>query len=332
MSFTAPLSTPTFLKEKIFSELQDQNPKPFSFSAGQMLRKAREARHLTLDDVSQRLCLSRSILEALEEGRYQELSQGEAYVTGFVRSYASLVGIDPRRVILQMKEELPPCENPPELIFPVPLPPTGHPKKLALLFSIVVTLGGVFFGQEFLVKKHVSDLLSYPPPFVPVQVTTAQPKDAQSLAQTHPPKIEKITPDPSSSSSSLTAEKPGFFSLIESSAPDVVPPPPSLPPAVVLDSIEAVSTSAALVLEATEKSWVEVRDNQGNLHISKIMQPGEVYKVPGDASLLLSTGNMGGLRIHHGKQVISTLGKSGAVCRKIPLTFTALKKVSKDEL
>lgn len=332
MSFVTPVSAPTFsLKEDIFSDFQgSSNPRPFSFSAGQMLRKAREAHNLTLDEVSRRLCLSKSVLEALEEGRFRDLSQGEAYIIGFVRSYARLVDVDPKRIVLQMKEELPPCENPPELIFPVPLPPAGHPKKLALLFSILVTVGGVFLGQEFLMKTVPSELAHHTP-FVPVQVTISAPKDNQSIkaAQNADTNTASIVP---------SHEKSGFFSLIEPSSTGVSAES-SFVPFVATDTKDLQgfsqsglesSHSGGLVLEATEKSWIEVRDEQGNLHASKLLQPGEVYEVQGNAHLLLSTGNMGGLRVRQGEEIIESLGKRGAVRRKIPLTFANLKEASQN--
>lgn len=325
MSFAAPLS-PSAFSLKDFPE--SAHSKPFSFSAGQMLRKARESNKLTLDDISRRLCLSKNILEALEEGRYQELSQGEAYVIGFVRSYARLVGIDPQRVTLQMKEELPPPENPPELIFPAPLPATGHPKKLSLLFSILVTVGGIFCGQEFLIKKNLSNL-SFAPhhtPFVPVQVTVDEPKDAQSLAQE--PKQVASQEKKLSSLSAPSSEKADFFSLIDNKSAQAVP---FLPAAGVQAIDLPQATGDSLILEATEKSWVEVRDTQGNSILNKVMQPGETYEIHGSDALFLSTGNMGGLRIHQGDNIIHSLGKSGAVRHKIPLTLAALKKASQSK-
>ena len=66
---------------------------------GEFLRRERELRHISLDDVAERTKISRRYLEAIEEGRYDRLP-GETFVRGFIRSYAQSVGLDPEDTLL----------------------------------------------------------------------------------------------------------------------------------------------------------------------------------------------------------------------------------------
>jgi cytoskeletal protein RodZ len=66
---------------------------------GEYLRRERQLRHISLDEVADRTKISRRYLEAIEEERYDHLP-GEAFVRGFIRSYAQSVGLDPEEAIL----------------------------------------------------------------------------------------------------------------------------------------------------------------------------------------------------------------------------------------
>jgi transcriptional regulator with XRE-family HTH domain len=70
---------------------------------GEFLRRERELRHISLDDVAERTKISRRYLEAIEEGRYDRLP-GETFVRGFIRSYAQAVGLDPEDTLLMYSQ------------------------------------------------------------------------------------------------------------------------------------------------------------------------------------------------------------------------------------
>src|ERR687892_554109 len=66
---------------------------------GEFLRRERELRYISLDDVAEHTKISRRYLEAIEEGQYDRLP-GETFVRGFIRSYAQSVGLDPEDTLL----------------------------------------------------------------------------------------------------------------------------------------------------------------------------------------------------------------------------------------
>lgn len=67
-------------------------------NVGEILRNARQRKHLSLQDVSRATCIRLPYLEALENGEYGVLP-GPAYVTGFLRNYAKVVGLHPDDIV-----------------------------------------------------------------------------------------------------------------------------------------------------------------------------------------------------------------------------------------
>ncbi|WP_166237848.1 helix-turn-helix domain-containing protein [Paenibacillus turpanensis] len=73
---------------------------------GQLLRKAREEKGLTLDELQEATKIRKRYLEAIEEGQLSALP-GSFYVRAFVKSYAEAVGLDPDEVLEMYKGEIP---------------------------------------------------------------------------------------------------------------------------------------------------------------------------------------------------------------------------------
>ena len=73
---------------------------------GKLLRKAREQRGYTLDDVQDITKIRKRYLEAIEEGDYKVLP-GTFYARAFVKNYAETVGLDAEEVFRLYQRELP---------------------------------------------------------------------------------------------------------------------------------------------------------------------------------------------------------------------------------
>jgi len=73
---------------------------------GQLLRKAREQRGYTLDDIQDLTKIRKRYLEAIEEGDYKVLP-GSFYVRAFVKNYAEAVGLNAEEVLRLYQQELP---------------------------------------------------------------------------------------------------------------------------------------------------------------------------------------------------------------------------------
>jgi cytoskeletal protein RodZ len=73
---------------------------------GALLRKAREQRGYTLDDIQDYTKIRKRYLEAIETGDYKVLP-GSFYVRAFVKTYAETVGLDAEEVLRLYHKELP---------------------------------------------------------------------------------------------------------------------------------------------------------------------------------------------------------------------------------
>ncbi|MWC26499.1 helix-turn-helix domain-containing protein [Paenibacillus sp. MMS18-CY102] len=73
---------------------------------GDLLKKAREQRELSLDDLQEMTKIRKRYLEAIESGDYKVLP-GSFYVRAFVKTYAEAVGLDADDVLRLYKHEMP---------------------------------------------------------------------------------------------------------------------------------------------------------------------------------------------------------------------------------
>ncbi len=78
--------------------------------AGEQLRRAREDAGLTVSEIAERQHLRPSVIQAIESGDYQQIDS-ELFLKGYVRAYASQVGLAPDMVIAQLDQELEPLRR-----------------------------------------------------------------------------------------------------------------------------------------------------------------------------------------------------------------------------
>jgi cytoskeletal protein RodZ len=110
-------------------------------SPGKFLKRERETRSISLEEISNFTKIKEHHLKAIEEDRYEVLPPS-LYVKGFLMGYARYLALDPRDIVLQYEKYLKSL-IPPE---PVELQPEAPPKKkvrqwllLSLAFAIILS-------------------------------------------------------------------------------------------------------------------------------------------------------------------------------------------------
>lgn len=78
-------------------------------SYASVLKSARQKNNLSTKDVAEALHVSRYVIEALESKRYEKLP-AEIYVTGYIRGYASLLGLNPEGLVKDFRQDKEQCE------------------------------------------------------------------------------------------------------------------------------------------------------------------------------------------------------------------------------
>lgn len=79
---------------------------------GRWLKRERELRGLTRDEVGRAIKLAPGVVEALESGEEARIPP-RTYVVGYLRGYAAAVGLDPDEVVLRFEEAVGPVQEAP---------------------------------------------------------------------------------------------------------------------------------------------------------------------------------------------------------------------------
>lgn len=127
--------------------------------AGERLRKAREAAGLTVNEVADRQHLRPAVIVAIEKGDYRQIDS-ELFLKGYVRAYASHVGIDPDSVVRQLDRELEPLrEEQKAKVEENPLVTIERRKRrkrrIARIVAVLVVLVVLFYaGSLYLARQQ----------------------------------------------------------------------------------------------------------------------------------------------------------------------------------
>ncbi|MFQ6016938.1 MAG: RodZ domain-containing protein [Kiloniellaceae bacterium] len=111
----------------------------------------------------------------------------------------------------------------------------------------------------------------------------------------------------------------------------VIPAVPTRPQTVVIPDTGSPrvygerTENTRIILRAVQDSWVQVRDSQDALLLTRVLRPGDVYFVPNQEGLTLLTGNAGGIEIEVDGITVPPVGPVGTVRRHIALDPVRLR-------
>jgi cytoskeleton protein RodZ len=227
-------------------------------AVGRLLRDQRMARGLDLSDVEKSLHIRRGHLEAIEEGRFDELP-GAAYIPAFLRAYSAHVGLEPDKVLTAYHLSGPvPIKRPVSLPADFPIVERRAPVGLAVL-TILLVVGAGYAVWNYLPREQSVVAQKVPP--VPDRLLAARPANTPAADDTTPTtavpatSATSATPDVrTSSGGGLPAEvwpAPRQEPLVQPAplAPPVVVSVPAPPPPVVM-SVPAAGQAQAAQLPA----------------------------------------------------------------------------------
>lgn len=300
---------------------------------GAELRAARERFGWSLADVSANLRIRYAHLAALEEGRLPDLP-GLAYGIGFLRAYAKLLGLDPDEMSRRLRAEIG-TERPTELDFPAPVPDRGVPAGVVVLLGAVLAIGAyVGWYRMSGDRPGTAPVRTVPDRLVTLVEPPAAPASpAKPAGNAEPANVPRTSESHSPAASGQPAGRATSLSVPPSSAAAAVParPPVALQnegapggkPAGQAGAPAAPAPEGGrIMLRARSDAWVQVRDRQGQVLLSRVLRAGETWQVPAGTpgrQLLLTTGNAGGTELVVDGVVAPALGPVGALKRDLPL-------------
>ena len=110
---------------------------------GADLQAARDRLGWGIADVAASLRIRAPYLSALEQGRLGDLP-GPAYAVGFLRTYATLLGLDADEMARRFRAEAAEVNGKTRLQFPAPVSERGVPAGAVVLLGVLLAIGGYF--------------------------------------------------------------------------------------------------------------------------------------------------------------------------------------------
>lgn len=272
---------------------------------GAELRAARQRLGWSLPDVSQTLRIRLPFLEAIEDGRLSDLP-GNAYAVGFIRTYATTLGLDASEIARRFRAEAQDVNRKTELTFPAPVPERGVPAGAVVVLGVVIAAGAYAGWYKLSGDARGPDAIPAVPERLAPLADRAVPSNlSPQVAITLPPN----TPAPAPLPATPTPPTP---------APIAVPAPPAQPTTPAPDT-------PRVVLRIKADAYIQVRERQGAVLLNRVMRNGETWPVPRGAPLLLTTGNAGGTELVVEGIASPALGAAGVVRRDIPLDADSIR-------
>lgn len=281
-------------------------------SFGARLKREREQRKITLDEIALSTKIGTRFLSALEEERF-DLLPGGMFNKSFVRAYARHLGIDEAQAVADYEAasgaSLP--QNPPDELRELELLAAqarktrrsaggGIPWGLFALALLVIAFGFAvwgFYSRERTARpRNVS-------PQGPASAPRSGPPDLPARAA--PPGVNAPSPQPSAGPAVQAPAPQG----VESPPPVAAAPPQPVP-----------SPGSFLVqIRAREDSWVAIRADGKPIMQDTLAAPAE-KSIEAHNEIVIKTGNVGALDLaFNGKP----LPPQGAYSQVKTLTFDA---------
>ncbi|MGH8492334.1 MAG: helix-turn-helix domain-containing protein [Moraxellaceae bacterium] len=252
-----------------------------SFLPGQRLKKAREVRGLTVEQVAKELSLSARYVGFMEADSYKDLPE-PAFVRGYMRRYAQLVKLSPDDIASKFDQcyaadsETPAVDerpyNPVQLLGIITRPRLKLRRLLSWAsIALIVALLLGFLWSGFRSPQGVTPL--------------AEQEPATGLTTT--PAVAEVP---------AAEVVPAVTPLVTSSSMNVLPAPASsasvaaAPVAVPVVPVVATTGSDTLTLALGAESWISVQDAKRQSLFSGVRPAGQIA-LKGEAPFYVNVGN-----------------------------------------
>lgn len=258
---------------------------------GKAFRERREASGKSLEEVSRELRISRRYLQGIESGEYSGWPP-KVFSAGFIRAYASYLGLDPEPVLSEYYRHLQDRSEPvpTQIVQPQWVERErrkGSRRNVWLSATAAVLLLGVFLAwlSVRLAPKVPSGTEPVPPP--PLQAPAPVPEEPPAVP------APKALPAPEGTPGGNAA-------------------PPTGPATTVVGGTGPVTAPYQLFLEANERTWL-MYSRDGREPVDVTLYPGDRLSIQAEQSLYLKVGNAGGVVATLNGTLLPPFGEKGEV-------------------
>jgi cytoskeleton protein RodZ len=244
---------------------------------GAAIRLRREARGLSLDELSLTTRIKPQYLAALEAMRLDDLPS-RPFVVGYVRACAAALGLDPDQAVARFRREAP--DGPSDLAAPVGVDRETDPRmRTFVTLGIVVVLAIVVWNiTERVVRQRPAHSGAPTAAVIRPPASSHAPVGPVSLGAPLPPPIESTAPEP--------YVTPGLASA-SSLPPQPAPPMPPVGAAFeAKGAVYGIAPAAAhVILVAAKPVSFVVHGADGSVYFARQLETGEAYAAPALAGL-----------------------------------------------
>lgn len=300
-------------------------------SVGEFFRQVREAKGLTVDEVSSKTRIRSDFVKALEDGNFAKLPD-QVFARGFVRSYARSLGLDEEDAIHRFAQSSGSFyEKQDERERLKARQVEEDRKRESNRKTVMVAVGIAVLTLVFLLTREQPSV---------VKQGSSEPASVKRSAQ-----ASKETPSPAPrqepepvTDAQKSAEAAAVSAPVTETRRPELPTPPPIASKPQTEPISMISPGAdgplggisleggapgadgqlVLDLEATELSWVVVQIDNGSPQES-LLRPGEKAQWKGQDQFILTLGNAGGVKAELNGKPHKPFGPSGKVARDIVL-------------
>jgi cytoskeleton protein RodZ len=298
---------------------------------GENLRREREMRGVSLEEISSATKISLRFLEAIEREDFSKLPGG-IFSRSFIRSYARYLGLDEERVVAEYQ-----LAAQPQADFDLHRMaagksssgrPTARTPLIATLVAVVLLAGG------YALFRYASRAGEAPAPPPPAPVETPKPPALPTVltptTSGEATAVPRVNPaaggvTPGTAPGTPTATAPGATPNLQGgpaagvnpaaqSSPQTGNPPGTKP---------AADTDLVLQVAASDRAWVAV-DADGKTVLQRVLNPDEVETVRAHKSFDVTTGNAQAVILTLNGETLKPLGRRGEV-KSVHLTREDLK-------
>ena len=287
------------INEEVLSDDTASNKKekaPKVTKIGAMLKEMRQQRGLKIIDVSKKLCIRKCYLEAIEDSNYSEIP-AFPYGIGFIRSYANFLGLNGENIVELYKEETTSSKQKNMNVLepqPEATMPNIHHIIISLLAIALIYVGWLFFTQQsedtsanVTEDKYTEEANNNDYADV---VVVEDFNSAASAENTDNILQENETP----ADNQIVVSEDVYQGDTTIEEQNKVEAP------VIVETTEEEKQEipeTGVYIEVLKSTWVEVKDNN-KLYLSKVLQSGDLYKVPEGEGKILSVGKYDGINVY----------------------------------
>lgn len=314
----------------------EHEPRQTGIGPGERLQAARIQQGLSLDDVADRMHLSLSILKAIEDNNFEEIT-APIFVKGYLRAYARIVSLNEDEMILQYldyySEEDPPINSTSNIL---PELSVGDARIKWTTYLVILVIGVLlvawWWNREQNSEPPISldsqsteqrsltdaDVIDSEIEAVSEDATATIAADGVESSQVEPAAME-----PAETAEPAAIEPAEADQSVAIEPAEISEPPVQEPVAVEAETLEsdggslettpavpvepvrlAPSGSDRLNITVTADTWTDVKDTNNYQLVYDLLRAGESVELLGEAPFTVFLGNGNGVEIRFNDEAI----------------------------